>query len=210
MNIFNKIVVVLILISIACLSILSMVNIFTGYFEWSDLALRIFGPEYNISKFVIFLALFGVFALSVLLILLEFYRKRAKVASISSSKTGNAMVTLETVAGQIKNEVIKIDGLEEIKVNIIPKAAGIIINMNAKLKDNVNIPEKMQEIINGASGIVSDKLGIKVIKTNLTITGLIEGKKEKEVKKKEIEKKPVETKPKEDEDISEIENDNNN
>ena len=171
-------------------------------------ALRIFSPEYNIGKFIAFLALLGVFAVSVLLILLEFYRKRAKVANISSSKTGNAMVTLETVAGQIKNEVSKIDGLEEIKVNIVPKTAGIIINMNAKLNDNVNIPEKMQEIINGASGIVSDKLGIKVIKTNLTIIGLVEGKREKEVKKKEIEKKPVETKTEEAEDISEIENDN--
>ena len=208
MNIFNKIVVVLILIFLACLSIISMVNIFAEYFKWSDLALRIFTPEYNISKFVVFLALLGIFAISVLLMLLEFYRKRTKVANISSSKTGNAMVTLETIAGQIKNEVIKIDGLEEIKVNIIPKTAGIIINMNAKLNDNVNIPEKMQEIINVASGIVSDKLGIKVIKTNLTIIGLVEGKKEKEVKKKEIEKKPVKTKPEEAEDISETSDDN--
>src|SRR4030042_1046146 len=116
MNVFNKIGVVVILIFLACLSIISMVNIFAGYFKWSDLALRIFTPEYNISKFVVFLALLGIFAISVLLMLLEFYRKRTKVANISSFKTGNAMVTLETIAGQIKNEVIKIDGLEELKV----------------------------------------------------------------------------------------------
>jgi uncharacterized alkaline shock family protein YloU len=210
MNIFNKIMVVLVLIFLVCLSIISMVNVFAGYFKWSDLALKIFNPGYNVSKFVAFLALLAVLAISVLLILLEFYRRRAKVANISSSKTGNAMVTLETVAMQIKNEVLKVDGLEEIKIKIIPKTTGIIIDMNAKLNEGVDIPEKMQEIINGATGIVSDKLGIKVIKTNLTIIGLVAGRKEKEPQKKEVEEKAAEAALAEDKDIIETENDDDN
>ncbi len=207
MNIFNRIVVVLILIFLICLSIVSMVNVFAGYFKWSDLALRIFNPEYNIQAFVAFLALLAVFAISVFLIVMEFYRRRARTASISSSKTGNAMVTLGTIAGQIKNGVAKIDGLEEVKVKIIPKTTGIIIDMNAKLSDGVNIPEKMQEIINEAAGIVSDKLGIKVIKTNLTVVGLVAGGKEKEPPKKEMEEKAAETVKVEARDVIETEDD---
>ncbi|GAG73407.1 unnamed protein product, partial [marine sediment metagenome] len=110
-------------------------------------------------------------------------------------------------AMQIKNAVIKIDGLEEIKVKIVPKATGVIINMNAKLNEDMDIPEKMQEIINKATSIVSDKLGIKVIKTNLTIVGLVAGRKEKEAKKKEEEEKAVEVVQEEAEDVSEIEDD---
>jgi len=71
----------------------------------------------------------------------------------------------------------------------------------------MDIPAKMQEIINKATSIVSDKLGIKVIKTNLTIVGLVAGRKEKEAKKKEEEEKAVEVVQEEAEDVSEIEDD---
>jgi len=206
-NIFNKVIVVLILICIICVSLISIVNVFVEYFKWSDLALKVFNPENDVYPFIAALALLMVFAISIFIILLEFYRRGTRVAIISSSKAGNAMVTLETVAMQIKNAVIKIDGLEEIKVKIVPKATGVIINMNAKLNEDMDIPEKMQEIINKATSIVSDKLGIKVIKTNLTIVGLVAGRKEKEAKKKEEEEKAVEVVQEEAEGVSEIEDD---
>lgn len=192
MNIFNKIVVVLILIFLVCFSIVSVVNVFAAYFKWSDLALRILNPEYTMNKFAATLALLAILVISLFLILMEFYRKRAKVANISSSKTGSAMVTLETISGQIKNEVLKVEGLEDLKVKILPGAAGIIINMDARLNENVDIPGKMQEIIDRASNIVSDKLGIKVIKTNLTITGLVVGVKEAESKEEKSKSKEAE------------------
>ena len=197
MNIFNKVIVVLILICIICVSLISIVNVFVEYFKWSDLALKVFNPENDVNPFIATFALLAVFSISIFIMLLEFYRRGTRVANISSSKTGNAMMTLETVAMQIKNAVIKIDGLEEIKVKIVPKATGIIINMNAKLNEDLEISEKMHEIINEAAGIVSDKLGIKVIKTNLTIIGLVAGRKEKEVRKKGEEA----------DDVSEIEDD---
>jgi len=203
-NIFNKVIVLLILICIICVSLISIVNVFMEYFKWSDLALKVFNPENEVNAFIAALALLAV---SIFIMLLEFYRRGTRVANISSSKTGNAMVTLETVAMQIKNAVIKIDGLEEIKVKIVPKATGIIINMNAKLNEDLEIPEKMQEIINEAAGIVSDKLGIKVIKTNLTVIGLVAGRKEKEVRKKGEEEEAVEAVREEAEDVSEIEDD---
>ncbi|MBA7574348.1 hypothetical protein ES708_16153 [subsurface metagenome] len=207
MNIFNKVIVLLILICMICVSLISIVNVFVEYFKWSDLALRVFNSGINVNPFIAALALMMVFSISIFIVLLEFYRRRTRVANISRSKTGNAMVTLETVAMQIKNSVIKIDGLEEIKVKIVPKAAGIIINMNAKLNEDLEIPEKMQEIINEAAGIVSDKLGIKVIKTNLTVIGLVAGRKEKKVRKKGEKEEALEVVLEEAKDVSEIEDD---
>jgi len=203
MNIFNKIIVVLILVCIIFVSLISIVNEFVEYFKWSDFALRIFNPDVDINPYVSTLALLMIFAVSIFIILLEFYRRRARVANISSSKTGSAMVTLETVALQIKNSVVKISGLEEIKVNVVPKSNGIIINMLAKLSEDLDIPEKMQEIIDNAASIASDKLGIKVIKTNLTIVDLAPGEREKEEKiEKEKVEEVIEAAPKESEGTS--------
>ena len=44
--------------------------------------------------------------------------------------------------------------------------------MFAKLSVGQDLPGKMQEITKGASSLASEKLGIKVMKTNLTIVGL--------------------------------------
>jgi uncharacterized alkaline shock family protein YloU len=203
LNIFNKIIVVLILIFLIGISVVSMVNIFAGYFTWADVSTKILDPSTTVNKFVGFLALLAIFVISVFLLLIEFYRRRIKVANISSSREGNAMVTLETVSSQIRNEVVKVDGLKDIKVKIIPKTGGIIINMNAMLGESVDIPGKMQEIINVARGVVSEKLGIKVLKTNLTITGLAPGKEGKEESKIQTGEIEMEEEPRGGEEISE-------
>jgi uncharacterized alkaline shock family protein YloU len=183
MNVFNKIVVVLLLIFLICVSIASLVNIFVGYFKWSDLVLKVLNPEYSMNKLTAAFLLTVVIIISLFLLLLEFYRKRIKVANISSSKTGNAMVTLEAIGGQIKNEVLSIEGVEDLSVKIIPGKTGIIINMNTTLNENIDVTEKVQEIIEKASSVASDRLGLKVSKTNLTVTGLVAA--EEESKEKE-------------------------
>ena len=54
--------------------------------------------------------------------------------------------------------------------------------MMVELSQNLNIPEKMTEIINVARDVSLNKLNIKVIDTNLTITNLVidESKEEKD------------------------------
>ena len=54
----------------------------------------------------------------------------------------------------------------------MPKSGGIIINMLARLGEDQDIPAKMQEVIKQAAEVASEKLGIKVLKNNLTIVGL--------------------------------------
>lgn len=185
MNIFNKVIMVIVLICIICISLVAVFNEFAGFFKWSDFALGVFNPQVDIPTYITVLAAIAIFAISVVLLLLEFYKRKSKVANISSSKEGNAMITLDTVASQIKNETLKIEGLEDLKAKIIPKATGIIVNMYAKLREDLNIPATMQEIIKSATSVVSEKLGIKVIKINLTTTGLASVKKEVESEKEE-------------------------
>jgi hypothetical protein len=86
------------------------------------------------------------------------------------------MITLDTIAEQIKSSVEKLEGLESIKVKVVPKSGGIIINMLAKLDEEQDIPAKMQEVAGQAAEVASEKLGIKVLKNNLTIVGLTPAK----------------------------------
>ncbi len=181
MNIFNKIIVVAALVFLALISLFSMVMEFVGdgIFKWSDIAMRIFNPEVDIPLYISSFALLMVFIICVFLLVLEFYRRKSKVAMISGVKKGKAMITLDSIAQQIKGKVAKIDGVGDVRVTARPKSNGIIIDMLVELSLDVNIPEKMQEIIDKASGIATDKLGVKVIDAKLTIVSLAPERKEK-------------------------------
>lgn len=178
MNIFNKIIMIILLICLAVFCIAGIVNAFADFISWTDAARGIFEPVDEANPYIVTLALLFIFIICIFLLVLEFYRKRVKAASISSSKTGFAMITLETIAGQIKSSVEKLEGLESVKVKVVPRSGGIIINMMARLDEEQDIPAKMQEIVKQAAEIASEKLGIKVLKNNLTIVGLTPAKKQ--------------------------------
>jgi len=176
MRIFNKIIMIILLISLACLSLAGIVNAFAGFVSWTDAANSVLRPVDDANPYIVTLALLFIFLICIFLLVLEFYRRRVRAASISSSKTGFAMITLDTIAAQIKNSTSKLDGIESIKVKVVPKAGGVIINMLAKIDEEQDVPAKMQEIVKQASEVASEKLGIKVLKNNLTIVGLAPGK----------------------------------
>jgi hypothetical protein len=194
MNVFNKIIVVIILLFFIFISFLSIINEFIGFFSWSGIANKVFNAKTNINPYISTLALLMVIVACVFLLLLEFYRRKIKIAKIYNVESGKAMITLSTISQQIKDSVTKVKGLQNVKINIISRQSGIIINMMVELSQNLNIPEKMTEIINVARDVSLNKLNIKVIDTNLTITNLVidDSKEEKTVEV--VDEKPAQGK----------------
>jgi len=194
MNIFNKIIVVIILLFFIFISFLSIINEFIGFFSWADIANKVFNAKTNINPYISTLALLMAIVICVFLLLLEFYRRKTKIAKIYNVESGKAMITLSTISQQIKDSVMKVKGMQNVKINIISRQSGIIINMMVELSQNLNIPEKVTEIIDVARDVSLNKLNIKVIDTNLTITNLVidDSKEEKTVEI--VEEKPVQGK----------------
>ena len=172
MSIFNKVLVIIVLVCLAFFSLFAIVNEFANFIDWSEISQKVLDPAKDINPFIASLGLLFILIISIFILILEFYPRKSRTANISSSKSGFAMITIDTIEEQIKNTINKIDGLEGIKVKIDPKSNGIIINMFAKLSVGQDLPGKMQEITKEASSLASEKLGIKVMKTNLTIVGL--------------------------------------
>ena len=172
MKVFNKVIVVLLLVGLAFFSLFSIINEFAGFLDWSVIGQKVLDPANDINPYISALALLFIFIVSVFILILEFYPGRSRTASISSSKSGYAVITIDTIEAQVKNSVKKLDGLEDLKIKIYSRSNGVVINMFAKLSEDQDLSAKMQEITEEAAGVASEKLGIKVIKTNLTIVGL--------------------------------------
>jgi uncharacterized alkaline shock family protein YloU len=189
MKIFNKVLVIVVLVCLVFFGLFAIVNEFANFIDWSQLGQKILDPANNINPYISTLALLFILIISVFLLILEFYPGKSRTANISSSRSGFAMITIDTIEEQIKNTVNKLNGLEDIKVKIDPKSKGIIINMFAKLSEDQDLPGRMQEITKEASTLASEKLGIKVMKTNLTIVGLSNKQAPADMVGREIEEK---------------------
>jgi len=205
MNIFNRIIMVILLLSLIVFSIVSIVNIFTDLFKWSDIADRILNFSQNVNPFITALVLFFVLAISLIILIFEFYRRKIKTANISSDQSGKTMLTLKTVSSQIKESLIGMEDISDTRVKIIPKHDGIIINIFSRLAEGVNVTEKTKEVREAASEFASKNLGFKVINTNYTAVGFTPRKvqklrEEKEEKLVEIQEEP-ETKDQEEKQV---------
>ncbi|MHB8280315.1 MAG: hypothetical protein ACYDIA_22075 [Candidatus Humimicrobiaceae bacterium] len=190
MNIFNRIFTVLVLLCLIVLSIVSMVNVFAHLFKWTNVANRILGSTSNVNVFIAALVLLLLLAVSVALVIFEFYRKKSKTAPLSAVKSGGAMVNLMGASEQITEELLKVEDISDLKVKVVSKSDGVIINIYAKLAKGLNVSEKMQQVIGMASKFASENLGFKVIKTNFTTVGFTAERAGKAVK---IEKGSEET-----------------
>jgi len=173
MNIFNKIILVIILLFFIVVSFLSIINEFAGFFKWSDIAGKVFNPETNINPYISTLALLFVIVACIVLLLLEFYRKKTRIAKVYNVESGTAMITIDTIAHQVKDAVLKVEGLKNLNIEISKKSGGVIIEMSVEMSQGVSIPEKMTEIIKIARDIALNRLNVKVVDTRLTITNLI-------------------------------------
>jgi len=205
MNIFNRVVTVILLLTIAVTSIVSIVNLFVNLFEWADVLQRVLNYFSKISTPIGALILFALIVVSIVLLVFEFYRKKIKTASILKDGSGKAALTLKTIASEIQDELAKEKDLSDLKIKVKPISDGIVIDMLAKLGKDQNVPERVQQIRNQVSDFVSKKLGFNVIKINLTVTGLTPQKSEEAKKVEEagvIEKESNEGKEEKSEDIT--------
>lgn len=221
MNVFNRILVVILMLFLIISSIVVMVNIFANLFEARDIAERIVVFSQGINPWIAAAIAFGVFAVSLVILIFEFYRRKVKVANVASDQSGKTMVSLKTVSGQIQENLTGIEEIIDPRVRVIPMREGIIIDISSKLVKGVNVTEKTREIRDTASEFASKNLGFRVMKSNYTAVGFVVPKevkapsKIKEERPAEVMAEPEEvlekkdpTKPDEPGDIKSIEDEN--
>jgi hypothetical protein len=150
-------------------------------FVWSAVSDRIASYAANQNPYILAGILFLVLIIALIILISEFYRRKIKVANISTDSSGKTTVTLKTSVQQIRESLNNIQGVIDPQVKVVPRQNGIIIDIFSKLVAGVNVTDKTREIRETASNYASTNFGFKVLQTNYTATGFITGK-VKEVK----------------------------
>ena len=186
MNVFNRIIMVIAMLCLIVFSIIAIINIFISMFVWSAVSDRIASYAANQNPYILAGILFLVLIIALIILISEFYRRKIKVANISTDSSGKTTVTLKTSVQQIRESLNNIQGVIDPQVKIVPRQNGIIIDIFSKLVAGVNVTDKTREIRETASNYASTNFGFKVLQTNYTATGFITRKvKEVKVIKKE-------------------------
>jgi uncharacterized alkaline shock family protein YloU len=171
MNIFNRIVMILLLLFLVVSSVVIAVNIFTDLFSWSDIFDRILSFIEKTNPFIVLGIFIAIIVISIILLVFEFYRRRIKTTNVVAAKEGRATITLKSASQMISEDLQDIEHINNIKVKALPKSGGTIINVYAMLTKGINVSKKTQEVIKEVNTFATNNLGLKVIRTNFTVTG---------------------------------------
>lgn len=190
MNVFNRIIMVILMLCIIVFSIVAIVNIFANLFEWPGIFNRVINSASRLNPFVLALILFLILSVALVILIFEFYKRKVKHASIYADASGKTMMTLKTTTAQIKESLNNLQDIIEPQIKVVPKQNGIIIDIFSKLVTGVNVADKTKEIRETASSFASNNLGFKVLQANYTVTGFAAKKVKETVKEtSELDKK---------------------
>src|SRR5665647_1178789 len=174
MNVFNRIIMVILMLCLIVFSIVTIVNMFfVNLFKWSTVTDSITSYVNNLNPYILTAVLSFVLVIALIILISEFYRRKIKLANISTDSSGKTTVTLKTSVQQIRESLSNIQGVIDPQVKVFPRQNGIIIDIFSKLITGISVADKTKEIRDSASNFASTNLGFKVLQTNYTATGFI-------------------------------------
>lgn len=171
MNIFNRVVMILLLLCLTVSSIVIAVNIFTDLFSWEGIFDRILRFIEGTNPYIMLGIFIAIIIIGILILVFELYRRRVKTTNVVTGKEGRATITLRSASQMIADDLADIDHISSIRVRAIPKSGGTIINIFAMLTKGINVSKKTKEVIKEVNSFATENLGLKVVRTNFTVTG---------------------------------------
>lgn len=154
-------------------SIVIVVNIYAVLFDWADIFGRILYFNENTNIHIMALIFIAIIVIAIVLLIFEFYRRKLKTANVASVSDGKAMITTRGASRQIEEDIADLKDVDNLRVKVIQKSNGAIMNITARLYKGINVSEKMQEVISRANKSARENIGIKIIKTNFTVSGFL-------------------------------------
>jgi len=90
MNIFNRIIMIILLLCLIVSSVVIAVNIFADLFSWSGVFERILNSIEGANPYVVLTIFIGITVIGIIILVFEFYRRRVKTTNVVAGKEGRA------------------------------------------------------------------------------------------------------------------------
>ena len=169
MNVFNRLVVIVLLVvsMIALPVVLVLVparpDILTIIGQQSLSRLTAIG-EQNQLLFILGGTLLAVLTFIVcgLLLWLELRRPRAKAVRIKKVSGDEAKVTTDSIARRLEYNIDQLAEVISVKPKITAKGKGVHVRLNVETGPEIDVPAKTEEISEVAREVIEERMGLKL------------------------------------------------
>jgi uncharacterized alkaline shock family protein YloU len=173
MNTFNRVVVVLLLlVTIIVMTIVLVVPrpVIEALQEWLwnlDANLALVSPPILLVMGVALALLVDV--ICVVLIWLEFRRRRPGAIRVQSVTGGQAELSVDSVARRLERDISRLEGVTFIKPNVWGRRGGVEVELDLETSPEADVPTKTEEVCQVTREAVEDKMGLRLRKVRVNI-----------------------------------------
>lgn len=170
MNLFNRVIVVLLLIALILVSAAVIVL--------PRQALSVAGEflgalDSYISTFqgwvLMTIALLGLIALSLVLLWLEVRRSVSKTVRVEKISGGEARVAVESVARRLQYNLDQLPQILSVKPHVSARGKRVDITLDIETTNDVNIPAKTEELSQITRAVIEEQMGLRLGKMIVSV-----------------------------------------
>ena len=173
MNIFNRVVVILLLLALAVLLVVFMVAP-TGLIRELEVDFGLLGDALEIRGITFFsftwnwvsavLMALVLLIIVLLLLYLELRRTARRAAVVLGVGTGRAEVSTESIARRVEYNLQELPDVIQVRPRIRGSRRGVEVRLEVETSPEVDIPAKAEEICRLAQEVVEDRMGLRLDK----------------------------------------------
>lgn len=164
MNVFNRIVMVLLILGLLALS---AVMFFTPQIAMDNTVAAISGLRdsalFESGQNTMYLAGVAVIALVLfILLILEIRKSRQKSVRIKTEGNGKARIGVDSVVQSLAYRIDELPGVRDAKARVTSRGNDVAVAVDLHTSPTVNVPAVTAQIVNLAHEIIETQLGVKI------------------------------------------------
>lgn len=167
MNVFNRILIVLLLLAVSVLSIIAavlpegVVALIRATFVPAEIT--------PLTRIVLIVAAALVSIVSLLIIYAEIRPARHKGVQLAQVKGGVAELSTESIAARIRQAAESMPDVRQISPSVVSHGKSVDINISLLANPGVDVSSKSSEIVQLARDLVERDIGVKVSKIRVNV-----------------------------------------
>lgn len=169
MNVFNRIVMVLLLLAIIALVVVTLrwpfptISVVRSFLDWAEARINVYTWPLMLAGGI----LIGLLCL--LLIILELRRPRRKMVPIRKISGGKAFLLTESVARRLGWYIGRLSDISRITPMVRARGSGVDVRIDLEIAPQVNVPMKTEEVLAVVREQVEDKMGLKLRRAQVQV-----------------------------------------
>lgn len=170
MNIFNRVVVVLLLVALVLISAAVIVLPKQALTVASEFVAALDTYVSNFQGWVFMaIALLGIMALCVVLLWLELRRPASRTVRVEKISGGEARVAVESVAQRLQYNLDQLPQVLSVRPRVSARGKRVDITLEIETTQDVNIPAKTEEMSQITRSVIEEQMGLKLGKMVVSV-----------------------------------------